>query len=95
MKIVSSYSAMFCSMFMIVAFFTTTCKSCELDYKLRPFGCPEYKRVYLIYKKVESMVTNSTETLPTCANCSSKTQNSIASKELQITKAVLENDTPT
>ena len=63
MKIVSSYSAMFCSMFMIVAFFTTTCKSCELDYKLRPFGCPEYKRVYLIYKKLESMVTNSTETL--------------------------------
>ena len=92
MKIVSSYSAMFCSMFMIVAFFTTTCKSCELDYKLRPFGCPEYKRVYLIYKKVESMVTI---TVPTCANCSSKTQNSTLSKELQITKAVLENDTPT
>ena len=63
MKIVSSYSAMFCFIFMIVAFFTTICKSCELDYKHRPFGCPEYKRVYLIYKKLESMVTNSTETL--------------------------------
>ena len=63
MKIVSSYSAMFCSMFMIVAFFTTTCKSCELDDKLGPVDCPVYKRIHLIYKKLESIMTNDTETL--------------------------------
>ena len=50
-------------MFMIVAFFTTTCKSCDFDYKLGPFGCPEYKQVYLIYKKLESIMNNSTESL--------------------------------
>ena len=47
MKIVSSYSVMFCFM---VAFFTTTCKLCDLDYKLGPFDCPTYKRIYIIYK---------------------------------------------
>ena len=63
MKIVSSYSAMFCFMFMIVAFFTTTCKSCDFDDKLGPVDCPVYKRIHLIYKKLESIMTNDTETL--------------------------------
>ena len=63
MKIVSSYSAMFCFMFMIVAFFTTTCKSCDFDDKLGPVDCPVYKRIHLIYKKLESIMTNDTESL--------------------------------
>ena len=61
MKTVSGYSALFCFMFMIVAFFTTTCKSYDLDYKLRPFDCPEYKRIYFIYKKLESIMINDTD----------------------------------
>ena len=63
MKIVRSYSAMFCFMVVIVAFFTTTCKSCDLDYKLGPFDCPTYKRIYIIYKKLESILTNDTVSL--------------------------------
>ena len=63
MKIVSSYSAMFCFMFMIVAFFTTTWGSCDLDYKFGPFDCPTYKRIYIIYKKLESILTNDTVSL--------------------------------
>ena len=50
-------------MFMIVALFTATCKSCDFDYKLRPFGWPEYKRLHLIYKKLESIMINDTENL--------------------------------
>ena len=63
MKIVSSYSAMFFFMFMIVAFFTATCKSCDFDNKLGPVDCPVYKRIHLIYKKLESIMTNNTESL--------------------------------
>ena len=63
MKTVSGYSAMFCFMFMIVAFFTTTCRSCDLDYKLRPFDCPAYKRIYFTYKKLESIMINDMGTL--------------------------------
>ena len=63
MKTASSYSAMFCFMFMIVAFFTTTCKSCDLNYKLRLVDCPVYKRIHLIYKKLESIMTNDTDSL--------------------------------
>ena len=54
---------MFCFMFMIVAFFTTTCKSCDFDDKLGPVDCPVYKRIHLIYKKLESIMTNDTESL--------------------------------
>ena len=63
MKIVSSYSVMFCFMFMIAAFFTTTWGSCDLDYKLGISGCPAYKRMYSIYKKLESILTNDAESL--------------------------------
>ena len=28
--------------------------SCELDYNLGMFGCPVYKKIYPIYKKLES-----------------------------------------
>ena len=63
MNTASSYSAMFCFMFMIVAFFTTTCKSCDFDNILRLVDCPVYKRIHLIYKKLESIMTNDTENL--------------------------------
>ena len=57
---------MFCFMFMIVAFFITTGKSCGLAYQLGAFaGCPAYKRIYIIYKKLESILTNDTESLHT------------------------------
>ena len=62
MKIASSYSAVFCFM-LIAAFINTTWGSCDLDYKLRPFDCPAYKRIYFIYKKLESIMINDTETL--------------------------------
>ena len=62
MRIASSYSAMFCFM-LIAAFINTTWGSCDLDYKLRPLGCPAYKRMYFIYKKLESIMTNDNETL--------------------------------
>ena len=62
MRIASSYSAMFCFM-LIAAFINTTWGSCDLDYKLRPLDCPAYKRMYFIYKKLESIMTNDTETL--------------------------------
>ena len=63
MKIVCSYSVMFCFMFMIVAFFITTCKSCDLGYKFGSYGCPSYRQIYIIYKKLESILTNDTESL--------------------------------
>ena len=63
MKIVSSYIAMFCFMFIIVAFFTTTCKSCDYDSKLGPVDCPANKQIHLTYKRLESIMTNDTETL--------------------------------
>ena len=63
MKTASSYSAMFCFMFMIVAFFTTTCKSCDFDDILRLVDCPVYRRIHLIYKELESIMTNDTENL--------------------------------
>ena len=62
MNIASSYSALFCFM-LIAAFINTTWGSCDLDYKLRPLDCPAYKRIYFIYKKLESIMTNDTETL--------------------------------
>ena len=62
MKIASTYSAVFCFM-MIAAFINTTWGSCDLDYKLRPSDCPAYKRIYFIYKKLESIMINDTETL--------------------------------
>ena len=37
--------------------------SCELDYNLGMFGCPVYKKIYPIYKKLESILTNDTEIL--------------------------------
>ena len=50
-----------CSFFIGVTAFVNT--ACELDYKLGLFGCPVYKRIYPIYKKLESILTNDTETL--------------------------------
>ena len=64
MKIVGSYKAMYCFMFIgIMAFVRTAWGSCELDYELGVFGCPVYKRIYPIYKKLENILTNDTETL--------------------------------
>ena len=64
MKIVGSYSAMYSFIFIgIMAFVNPAWGSCELDYKLGMFGCPVYKKVYPIYKKLESILTNDTETL--------------------------------
>ena len=61
MKIVGSYSAM---MFIgIMAFVNPGWGSYELDYKLGMFGCPVYKKIYPIYKKLEIILTNDTETL--------------------------------
>ena len=55
---------MYCFMFIgIMAFVNAASGSCELDYKLGVFGCPEYKRIYPIYKKLESILINDTETL--------------------------------
>ena len=63
-KMVGSYSAMYCFMLMgIMAFVNTAWGECELDYKFELFGCPLYKRIYPIYKKLESILTNDTETL--------------------------------
>ena len=62
MKIGSTYSAVFCFM-MVAAFINTTWGSCDLDYKLRPFDCPAYKRIYFTYKKLESIMINDMETL--------------------------------
>ena len=36
--------------------------SCEPDYKLGMFDCPVYKKIYSIYKKLEIILTNDTET---------------------------------
>ena len=47
----------------IMAFVNTAWGSCELDYKFGLYGCPVYKRIYPIYKKLESILTNDTETL--------------------------------
>ena len=47
----------------IMTFVNTAWGSCELDYKLGVFGCPVYKRIYPIYKKLESIITNDAETL--------------------------------
>ena len=64
MKIVGSCRAMYCFMFIgIMAFVNTAWGLCELDYKLGVFGCPVYKRIYPIYKKLESIITNDAETL--------------------------------
>ena len=64
MKIVGSYSAMYSFIFIgIMAFVNPAWGSCELDYKLGMLGCPVYKKVYPIYKKLESILTNDTETL--------------------------------
>ena len=64
MKMVGSYSAMYCLVLMgIMAFVNTAWGECELDYKFELFGCPLYKRIYPIYKKLESILTNDTETL--------------------------------
>ena len=57
MKTVSSYSVMFC---LIIMFTNRTCESCEPNYK---DDCSVYKRIYPIYKKLESIMTNDTETL--------------------------------
>ena len=63
-KMVGSYSAMYCFMLMgIMAFVNTAWGECELDYTFELFGCPLYKRIYPIYKKLESILTNDTETL--------------------------------
>ena len=58
MKIVGSYSAMYC--FMFIAW--PAWGSCEPDYKLGMFDCPVYKKIYPIYKKLEIILTNDTET---------------------------------
>ena len=48
---------------MIVISINTAWGACELDYKLGLLDCPVYKKVYPIYKKLESILTNDTETL--------------------------------
>ena len=64
MKMVGSSRAMYCfTVIGIMAFVNTAWGACELDYKFGLFGCPEYKRIYPIYKKLESILTNDTETL--------------------------------
>ena len=60
MKTVSSYSVMFCLVTIVIMFTNRTCESCEPNYK---DDCPEYKRIYPIYKKLESIMINDTETL--------------------------------
>ena len=55
---------MYCFMFIvIVAFIDTTLGSCEPNSKIGEVDCPVYKRIYPIYKKLESIVTNDPETL--------------------------------
>ena len=60
MKTVSSYSVMFCLVIIVIMFTNKTCESCEPNYK---DDCSVYKRMYSIYKKLESILTNDTETL--------------------------------
>ena len=60
MKTVSSYSVMFCLAIIVIMFTNKTWESCEPSYK---DDCSVYKRIYPIYKKLESIVTNNTETL--------------------------------
>ena len=47
----------------IVVFATTTWADCETDYKFGTYGCRVHERVYPIYKKLESIMVNNTETL--------------------------------
>ena len=47
----------------MVAFIDTSLGSCGPNSKIGEVDCPEYKRIYPIYKKLESMVTNDPETL--------------------------------
>ena len=55
---------MYCSMFIvIVAFINKTAGSCEPNDKIGESNWPVYKRIYPIYKKLESTVTNDPETL--------------------------------
>ena len=55
---------MYCFMFIvIVAFIDTTLGSCGPNSKIGEVDCPAYKRIYPIYKKLESIVTNDPETL--------------------------------
>ena len=58
------YTTMYCCMFIvIVAFINTTAGSCEPNDKIEESNCPVYKRIYPIYKKLESIVTNDSEIL--------------------------------
>ena len=57
-------TTMYCSTFIvIVAFINTTAGSCEPNDKIGESNWPVYKRIYPIYKKLESTVTNDPETL--------------------------------
>ena len=60
----TNYATMYCFMFIVmVAFIGTSLGSCGPNSKIGEVDCPEYKRIYPIYKKLESMVTNDPETL--------------------------------
>ena len=60
----TNYATMYCFMFIVmVAFIDTTLGSCEPNSKNGEVDCPAYKRIYPIYKKLESIVTNNPETL--------------------------------
>ena len=60
----TNYATMYCFMFIVmVAFIDTSLGSCGPKSKIGEVDCPAYKRIYPIYKKLESMVTNDPETL--------------------------------
>ena len=69
MKIAGSYccSAMSCIVFVvtyvIVVFVTTTWADCKTDCKFGTYGSRVHERVYPIYKRLESIMINDTETL--------------------------------
>ena len=65
MKIVGSFSAMYSFILIgLMTFVNPGWGSCELDYNLGMFWLPSVQEdIYPIHKKLESILTNDTETL--------------------------------